>query len=175
MGMLEDDFFVRFVSLFQEVASVLLDDVDNIRHMLDVTVTPEPLVRWLGSWLGVTSIDASLPHEVQRHVVREWGKTLPWRGTRRGLAHFLELITGRPPRIAETGGTFPLGRAHTVRPRVRVEVQSTGWVSEEDFVELVLDEIPADVLLELFVGSRQIWPKPVPLADTLAVMPGVEP
>src|SRR5437763_1081784 len=71
MGMLDDDFFVRFVSIFQEVATTMLDDVDNLGNVVDVTVAPEPMVRWLGSWLGLSSIDPSLPHELQRRIVRE--------------------------------------------------------------------------------------------------------
>ena len=63
MGMLEDDFFARFVGIFQEVSTTFLDDVDNLDNIVDVTVAPEGVVRWLGSWLGVESIDSSLPHE----------------------------------------------------------------------------------------------------------------
>src|SRR5580765_1273915 len=106
MGMLEDDFFARFVGIFQHVATTFVDDVDNI---VDVTVAPEAVVRWLGAWLGIDSIDSSLPHELQRRIVTETGRFLAWRGTRRGLQAFLELVSGGPVEIAETGGVFPEG------------------------------------------------------------------
>ncbi len=53
VGMLDADFFVRFVSIFQELGGTLLEDADNIDNIADVTVAPDALVRWLGSWIGV--------------------------------------------------------------------------------------------------------------------------
>ncbi len=158
MGMLEDDFFTRFVAIFQDVATTMLEGVDNLDNIVDVTVAPEPVVRWLGSWLGVASIDSSLPHELQRRIVRESAKILAWRGTRRGLEGFLGLVSGGPVSVEESGGVFPEGEAPRLPPHVRMQVESTGWVAEEDFVALVADELPAHVTFELFVGERQLWP-----------------
>ena len=52
MGMMDDDFFVRFVSIFQEVATSTLEGADNIENIVDVTVAPESMVRYLGSILS---------------------------------------------------------------------------------------------------------------------------
>jgi hypothetical protein len=52
MGMLDDEFFVRFVSIFQEVATSMLDGVDNLSNVVDVTVAPDPVVRWMGGVAG---------------------------------------------------------------------------------------------------------------------------
>lgn len=158
MGMLEDDFFRRFVSIFQEVASSYLDDVDNFDNVVDVTVAPAPLVPWLGSWIGVESVDQTLPHEIQRRIVRESSQILAWRGTRRGLRQFLELFSGGPVTIEETGGVYREGEAPDVAPIVRMRVEGTGWLPETDFVELVRDELPANASFELFVGERRLWP-----------------
>jgi phage tail-like protein len=171
MGMLDDDFFVRFVSIFQAVATSLLDDVDNLANIVDVTVAPDPVVRWMGGWLGITSIDASLPHELQRHIVRATGEMLAWRGTRRGLEAFLELVSGGPVGIEESGGIFAEGEAGRRPPFVRMTVQSTGWVPEADFVALVADEVPAGVTYELFVGDRLVWP-PAPAGRDVAPLAG---
>jgi len=160
MGMLDDSFFVRFVSLFQELSSTLLDGVDNIPNTVDVSVAPAELVRWLGSWIGVDHIDSSLPVPLQRRIVREWGQILSWRGTHRGLVQFLELITGGPAEVEDSGGIFVAGEAGHRAPHVWMRVQSTGWIREEDFVEVIRDEIPANVTFELFVGDRQLWPRP---------------
>ena len=158
MGMLDDDFFVRFVSIFQHVATSMLEDVDNLENVVDVTVAPEPVVRGLGSWLGVQSIDASLPHELQRRIVQDSSKMLAWRGTRRGLETFLELVSGMPVEIDETGGIFAEGEAPVGTPVVRIRMESTGWVPEQDFVALLRDELPANVLFHVEVGGRQLWP-----------------
>lgn len=162
MGMLDDDLFVRFVSIFQEVATSLLEDADNIPNVVDPTVAPVPALSWLASWLGVTWIEPSLPDELQRRLVRECGKALAWRGTRRGLEVLLEAVTGGEVLVEESGGvrrgTEPPTRAPD--PSVRVAVRSTGWMSDDDFVELVTDEVPANVRCEIVVDGREIWPRP---------------
>ena len=159
MGMLEDDFFTRFVSIFQNLSTTMLDGVDNLENIVDVTVAPDPVVRWMGSWIGIESIDSSLPHALQRRIVRESAKILAWRGTRRGLLGFLELVSGGPAVVEESGGVYREGMSPGAAPFVRMRVESTGWVSEEDFVTLVRDELPAHVTFQLFVGERLVWPQ----------------
>jgi phage tail-like protein len=159
MGMLEDDFFARFVGIFQTVSSTMLDGVDNLDNVVDVTVAPESVVRWMGSWLGVEAIDSSLAHELQRRIVRECGKILAWRGTKRGLIGLLELMSGSPATVEESGGVYPEGTSPRGAPFVRMSVESTGWVSEEDFVKLASGELPAHVSFELYVGDRRVWPR----------------
>jgi hypothetical protein len=141
------------------VSTTFLDGVDNLENIVDVTVAPEGVVRWLGGWLGVESIDSSLPHELQRRIVIESGRILAWRGTRRGLTGFLELVSGGPVEIEETGGVFAEGEAPRRPPLVIMRVESTGWMAEDDFVELVSDELPAHVDFELYVAGRQLWPR----------------
>ena len=48
VGMLEDDFFVRFVSIFQQVATTMLEDADNIEYVLDPTGAPDD-----PSWVSI--------------------------------------------------------------------------------------------------------------------------
>lgn len=163
MGMLDDGFFVRFVSLFQELANTLMANVDNIDNVVDRRVAPPEMLRWLGSWLGVTSIDASLPEGLQRALVAQAGASLAWRGTRQGLQGYLEAVTGAPAEIRESGGIvraeLTADDEPALRPRsVEISVASTGWLSEPDFVELVSDEIPIDVSWQLYVGDRRIHP-----------------
>jgi phage tail-like protein len=164
MGMLEldpdNDFFLRFASLFQELAESLVADADNIPNVIDPTVAPDSMVRFLGSWIGVANIDSSLPDELQRRIVREAGQILAWRGTKRGLKQFLELVTGAPAEIEESGGVFAEGEAPTRSPFVRMRVRSAGWATETDLVTLLEDQIPANVGFELFIGHRLAWPKP---------------
>ncbi|MGH8981961.1 MAG: phage tail protein [Acidimicrobiales bacterium] len=160
MGMLDDELFVRFVSIFQEVATSLVDGADNIGNIVDATVAPVPGLSWLASWLGVTWIEPSLPDEVQRRLVRECGRALEWRGTRHGLEVLLRAVTGADVTIAESGGVRR-GAEHATGasdPVVRVEVRSTGWMSDEDFVTLVTDEVPANVHCEIVADGRTLWP-----------------
>ncbi|MHB2022170.1 MAG: phage tail protein [Mycobacteriales bacterium] len=156
VGMVEDDFFFRFASIFQELANTIVDGVDNIPNTVDVKVAPEAMVRWLGSWIGVDSVDAALPGELQRRIVRSASATLGWRGTRAGLAQFLELVSGGPVRVEDGGGVFPEGEAPRAAAWVKMYVASTGWMSEQDFAKLVREEVPAHVVAELWVDGRQI-------------------
>ncbi|HEY2297241.1 MAG TPA: phage tail protein [Jatrophihabitans sp.] len=158
VGMLDADFFVRFVSIFQEIGSTLLEDADNIDNLVDVSVAPEPVVRWLGTWIGAESIDESLDDAVKRRIVAGAATTLTWRGTVHGLRRFLELTSGGPAEVEDGGGVWREGEAPADTAWVRMTVESTGWLDEADFVDLVRDEVPAHVRAELFVGDRRVWP-----------------
>jgi phage tail-like protein len=157
VGMTDAEFFVRFVSIFQEIGGTLLDDADNIDNILDTTVAPDAMVRWLGSWIGTESIDPSLADELQRRIVAGAATTLTWRGTTAGLRRFLELTSGGRAEVSDGGGVWRIGEAPANTAWVRMRVESTGWLQEADFVELVRDEVPAHVRAELYVGDRRIW------------------
>jgi len=158
MGMLDDDFFVRFVSLFEEVATSYLEGADNIPNVVDVDVAPPELVRWLGSWIGMPPLDSSLAEDLQRRLVSTASAILAWRGTRQGLEQFLAVVTGGQVEVEENGGIGREGTLGDRPPFVRMRVDSIGWLSDADFVALVRDEVPANVTYELFVGDRRLWP-----------------
>jgi phage tail-like protein len=155
--MLDGDFFVRFVSIFQDVASTLLEDADNIDNVADLSVAPAAMVRWLNSWIGGASIDSSLPIELQRRIVRSAAQTLTWRGTAHGVQRFLEIASGGPAQVSDGGGVWRDGEAPADTAWVRMSVSSTGWLPEAEFIELVRDEIPAHARAELYVGERRVW------------------
>lgn len=159
MGMLEDDFFCRFVRIFQEVSGTYLDNLDSLDHLVDPSVAPTPFVPYLGSWLGVRSIDPSLDDRRQRQIVMAASTQLAWRGTRRGLVQFLELICDGPVEVTETGGVYREGESPTAPARIEIRVPDTGQTSTDDFVALVLDEIPANVPTQVFVAGELVWPE----------------
>jgi phage tail-like protein len=161
-GMLAEDFFVRFVSIFQEQAGTLLAHADNLPHLADVGLSPPAMVREMGRWLGLAGIDASYSPETQRRILRVAAATLQWRGTVSGLEQLLGLYSGGPVRITEGGGVFPEGQAPAGPAWVVFEVDSTGPLGEADFLTLVLDEVPAHVHTEVVVAGRRIWPHPQP-------------
>jgi phage tail-like protein len=163
--MVQQDFFRRFVSIFQEVASSGLDDIENLVHVPDPAVAPAPLLPWLGSWVGTPAIDSSLPELVQRDLVRTGSSSLAWRGTHRGLVPFLELVSGGPVRVTETGGIWREGEAPHAAPRVEIHVRSTGWLSDDDLLALVREEVPVNVELVVWVGDRELTALPEPDPD----------
>jgi phage tail-like protein len=154
VGMVQSDFFVRFVALFQELASTLLDDADLVEHVPDVTVTPTQMLQLLAGWIGVDAVDESLPEQLQRLIVRSSAKSLAHRGTVRGLREFVEMLSGGPAEVLDGGGVWREGDAPSDVAWVRVTVAGTGHLSDDEFVAMVRDEVPAHVRIELWVGTR---------------------
>ena len=164
VGMVQDDFFRRFVSIFQEVAGSFLDAADSMEHLVDRTVAPTPALSWLASWIGNDVVDPSLDEDVQRQLILATGRALMWRGTRRGLEQWLTVVSGGPITLEESGGVYREGDAPWSPPVVRIRVEGTGWLADEPFVRVVLAELPAHVSLELFVGERRLHPAPTDVA-----------
>jgi phage tail-like protein len=164
MGMVEDEFLVRFLSIFQDVADTVVSQIDNLPHVFDSTVAPPTMVRTLGHWVGLDWIDPSLPDALQRKIVRVYFSLLRWRGTKRGMRALLELISEAPATVEETGGIFQEGQSPIGAGHVVLRVRSTGWATEADLLRIVEAELPASVTFELFVGDRRIWP-PEPDGD----------
>ncbi|MCV2395219.1 phage tail protein [Actinotalea sp. M2MS4P-6] len=160
VGMLGDDFFTRFVSIFQAEAGTLTAHADNLPHLADPTLTPPAMLRWLATWIGTTSIDPDLPEETQRRLVTTASRTLARRGTLGSLEVVLGLFSGGPAFVEDGGGVWGEGEAPPDHAWVVMRVESTGTLSDADFVTLVADHIPAHVRAELWVGDRQIWPQP---------------
>jgi phage tail-like protein len=159
VGMLDDDFFYRFASIFQEEASTFLDSIDNLDNVLDPAVAPPAMVRFLAAWLALPPLPPDLDELYQRRFVKTGAALRCWRGTKQGLTELLELLTGGSVEVVDNGGIFRQGEAGERLPRVRITVESTGWLNEADFIEVVRDEVPANVSADIFVGQRRIWPR----------------
>ena len=159
MGMLDDDFFLRFASMFESEATTLLAGADNIPNVVDPTVAPPEVVRWLGSWVGAARIDSSLDEMFQRRLVRSTSDSLAWRGTRAGLERFLQGITGQPARIDETGSVRRDAGQPAPRPFIRITVAGTAGLDPAQFAALVADEVPANAAYEIWAGRDRIWPE----------------
>ena len=157
VAMASEDFFVRFTSIFQHVGDTLIEDADTVEHVLDLTVAPPVVVRWLGSWIGLSALDESLPEELQRRIVSSAARTLAWRGTAYGLRTYVGLITGSPVRVEEGGGIWRAGEAPEDTAWLRLTVEDSGMLAEPELVEVVRDEVPAHVRAELYVGGRLLW------------------
>jgi phage tail-like protein len=158
VGMTEDDFLVRFVTIFQRVADTVVDQVDGVEHAFDPTVAPDNMVRLMAEWFGVDWVDSSLDVRLQREIVMRYAELIPWRGTRRGMVELLELLTGADVEVRDTGGVFAEGEAPQDPPHVRIDVQSLGWNNRKDFAQIVRDELPATVTFTVWMAGVRIWP-----------------
>lgn len=158
MGMLDDEFFLRFASMFEEEATTILAGVDNIPHAFDVTVAPPAMVRHMGSWIGLPPIDSALDESLQRRMVRTGSSVLAWRGTRQALQDFLEVVTEAPAVVEESGSIRRDSGEPAPDPTVIMRVQGTGRMSVREFVAVVEDELPANARFEVWIADRRVWP-----------------
>jgi phage tail-like protein len=100
----EDSFVQRLTAALDEVLAPVFSSVDNLDAYLDPGLAPEDFLQWLGSWVGM-ALDESWAPERRRAVLAEAVGLYRVRGTARGLAGYLRLLTGAEVEIDETGGT----------------------------------------------------------------------
>ena len=101
---LEDGFVQRLTGALDEVLAPILSCLDNIEAYIDPDLAPDDFLQWLGGWVGL-ALDDSLPAERRRAVLTEAIGLYRVRGTKRGLAAHLSLLTGADVEIEESGGT----------------------------------------------------------------------
>jgi phage tail-like protein len=166
MAMLQDDFLVRFASIFEEVAGTLVHSVDTIGVAADLSITPEPFVHWLGSWIGAPADPAGgRPDVRERDWVRAQASVLSARGTRAGLEELLrELSDGHPVEVTDGGGVYREGQCPdggTGWVQVRLPLRDS--VDPDEVLELIRAEVPIGMDVELVVlppADGSVVPRP---------------
>jgi phage tail-like protein len=159
-AMIADPFIRRFTTLIQEIATGVRKEVDDIPSFVDVHVAPEPFVRWMGQWLGLT-VEPAIADPIERErrlrrLVEEVGSLFVRRGTRAGLEGLLTAITGSAAYVEDTGGVFKAGEAPANAKHAIVYLNSTGGIDEQALLQLVQAEIPVDTSFEFRIGGRSI-------------------
>lgn len=150
--MADDEFLVRFVGIFQEIADSVRGRVDGFDRLLDTAVAPPDLVRYMGRWIGFT-VDSAIPDDQMRRLVKAAGLLFPWRGTQLGLAGLIETVTGHVASVEDSGGVFAEGAAPPNDHHIVVRVGGTGALTREQLTGLIEDELPVDVTYELIIGE----------------------
>lgn len=153
VGMRDDDLLVRFTTIFERLGATLRAGADGIERVADPTVTTPPMLAYLGRWLGYDVLDEQLLVEHQREIVAALGRALPWRGTSAGLRMLLTAITGGPVTIVDPGGVIAAGIAGRPSGVVEVRVPTTGHLRHQELADLVRDEVPAHLGVDLIVDD----------------------
>ncbi len=120
---MDDEFMGQFLMIFQSILDPIEHTVDGIPFYFDPRFTPETLLPWLASWLGL-ALDPAWPLARRRELVRKAADLYRWRGTRRGLAEYLRIYTGCQPEITEFIPGFPIDG--TARLGVNTQLGSPG-------------------------------------------------
>ncbi|MFN0030037.1 MAG: phage tail protein [Acidimicrobiales bacterium] len=154
LGMFEDDLLRRFVSIFQTIGDSVLDQADGLGHLLDPAVAPTPMVRFLGQWLGEEALQGDVDDLTARRWVAAGPELSRWRGTARGLTMLLELVTGAPVMVTDSGRVWVQGQDPNPERKpvpVVIRVSRLGALGPADLEALVRRELPAHVAFALYV------------------------
>jgi phage tail-like protein len=127
----EDPFLQRFTAGLDDVLAPFFATLDGLDRYVDPALAPEDFLGWLGGWVGI-DLDPSWPVAVRRAVLRSAAAVQESRGTARGLADEVALLTGCPVEVRDPGGVacsrepeapLPTGCADDTAGAVVVRVQ----------------------------------------------------
>jgi phage tail-like protein len=139
----ESHFLGRFLLIFEHILSPVERTAGSSWSYFDPGLTPEEFLPWLGSWLGLT-MDARIPIENRRAVVLAAPELWRWRGTKRGLRHFLHLFTGIEPEIVEPSlSQIATDRSAAYRFTVRMPIPAGSPITRSYIQAIVEAEKPA--------------------------------
>lgn len=88
---------------FDDVLAPVISTLDCLRAYIDPMLAPDDFLVWLAGWFG-TSLDENWPLERQRSAVARSVALFRQSGTVGGLRELLELVTGGPVEVADSGG-----------------------------------------------------------------------
>jgi phage tail-like protein len=165
-----DDFTSRFLMLFESFWKPINQQIDQVENYFDPDLTPEQMLPWLSSWIGMP-VDPTLPVHRMRSLLRQAMQLFQCRGTLRALKLYLEIYTEGQVEVQERrannfilgqgsalGAAIALGRANqpnsvSVRLRLpRAELARMGY-SEAMYVqkmkEIIRGLIPAHVVFDV--------------------------
>ena len=164
--MAEDRFLRQFVALTQEISTGVRQEIEDVPAFLDVSLAPEPFVRWLGSWLGLAAepvdADPKARDRRLRLLVQEVGGLYTRRGTRSGLEGLLTALTGQAAYVEDSGGVFAWGTATPNRRRAIVNLAHDGGLKHQGLLELLRQEIAIDTTFELWIEGKIVRDEAAP-------------
>ncbi|MCZ2110633.1 MAG: phage tail protein I [Dehalococcoidia bacterium] len=149
-----NDFMARYLLIFEAILSPIERTIANISDIFDPATAPSDILPWLGSWLGVV-MDENWPEERRRDLIRNAAELYHWRGTRRGLTHYIHVATGFEPEIIEpTLSEISSSRGQAFRFTVRLRVPRGTRLDRPSIQRIIDAEKPAFAVgvLEVIFG-----------------------
>jgi phage tail-like protein len=115
----DDGFLARFLLIFEDVFRSIETVVDNLPEYFDPQLTPEGMLPWLASWLGL-ELDENWAVDKRRELTRRIAELYRCRGTRRALREHIAIYAGRPPLIVENFDGLRLGQDSVMGVNARI-------------------------------------------------------
>lgn len=158
---LEDEFTQRFTAALDEVLAPVFATLDCFASYLDPRLAPDDFVDWLAGWVAL-ELDDSWTPEHRRTLVAHAVDLHRRRGTRRGIAQHVRMLTGGDVEVTDSGGCTSSDRPNARLPgtdpagvTVRVRVARPQSVDQEKLRSAVRDVVPAHVLITVEVHGNE--------------------
>jgi phage tail-like protein len=148
---LDDDFTQRFAAAFDDVLAPVFATLDSFAAYLDPLLTPADFLTWLAGWVAF-AVDEAWPVGQRRELVTHAVELHRWRGTRRGLASHVRLLTGGEVEIVDSGRCgwseqpgAPVPGSGPAQVVVRVRVPDPASVDLPHLRAAITEIVPAHV------------------------------
>lgn len=96
-----DNFFSRFLALFESILLPIDWTVDSFDFYLDLQTAPHEFLPWLASWFDLV-FDATWSDTQRQALIQDAHQIFARRGTRWAMIRVLEIYTGVKPIIEDT-------------------------------------------------------------------------
>lgn len=154
---LDDEFTQRLTGAFDEVLAPVFAALDSFGSYLDPSLAPDDFVDWLADWVAL-ELDGNWTALQRRALVAHAVELHRRRGTPRGLAAQVQLLTGGEVEVVDSGGCRsadvpnpPLPGSGPPRVTVRVRVRDPGSVDAGTLRAAVVAAVPAHVAVTVDV------------------------
>jgi phage tail-like protein len=147
----EDEFAQRWTAALDQVLAPVLTTLDCLYAYFDPRLAPDDFLDWLAGWVAF-GLDEGWSGAQRRELVEHAVELHRWRGTRRGVAAHVELLTGGEVEVLDngactlserSGSPLPEGEPPQVTVRVRVDAPAT--VDQQRLRAAVAAAVPAHV------------------------------
>ncbi|HEX4704275.1 MAG TPA: phage tail protein [Pseudonocardiaceae bacterium] len=154
---LEDGFVQRFTAALDEVLAPVFATLDGLSGYLDPWLAPADFLDWLANWVALDADESWTPSQ-RRELIANAVELHRWRGTRRGLAAHVRLLTGGVAEVVDSGGCVasdlpdgPLPGASPARVTLRVRAAAPDAVDLYRLRAAVAAAVPAHVVVTVEV------------------------
>jgi len=161
----ESPFFERFLLGFEDALKPLQRTLDRMDSLFSPYSTPPEFLLWLGAWVCLP-LDENWSEMQRRRLIREAVELWRWRGTKRGLARYIEIYAGVKPEIHDV----PV-RGMRLGPDTKMGKPDTklGDVPPHTFVVSIASPEP-EKINEQILHDIIAWEKPAHTAYSLRVL-----